>query len=164
MNGASPLADLRDIHLPQPIGWWPPAIGWWLVAALVLLILCMFAWLLVRRRKTALKRAALAELEQIDLRRQQNGDELQTVKELSALLRRVCISLEPNSQSAALTGERWLQYLDQLVDTELFRSETGKLLIEAPYRPQNNIDSRELLHLCRSWLQRLPLKRKREGR
>jgi len=27
---------LRDIHLPGPVGWWPPAIGWWLVAALVL--------------------------------------------------------------------------------------------------------------------------------
>ena len=24
--------DLRDIHLPEAIGWWPPAIGWWLLA------------------------------------------------------------------------------------------------------------------------------------
>ncbi len=164
MNGASALADLRDIHLPQPIGWWPPAPGWWLVAATILLLLCLIAWLLARRRKTTLKRVALAELEQISAQRQQSGDELQTVKELSTLLRRVCISLEPDRRCAALTGESWLQHLDQLGRAERFCSETGRLLIEAPYRPQTNIDCTELLNLCRSWLQQLPLKRKAEVR
>ena len=26
-----PLAELRDIHLPPEIGWWPPAYGWWIL-------------------------------------------------------------------------------------------------------------------------------------
>ena len=163
MNHPSPLTDLRDIHLPQPIGWWPPAPGWWVLATLLLLLLGLTCWLLARRRKTAFKRAALAELEQIKDRRQQSGDELQTVKELSALLRRVCISLEPDRRSAALTGERWLQHLDQLGKSDQFCSETGRLLIEAPYRPQTAIDSAELLALCRNWLQQLPHKLKTEG-
>lgn len=30
------LEQLRDIHLPQAVHWWPPAPGWWLVAAMVL--------------------------------------------------------------------------------------------------------------------------------
>ena len=160
MNGSSALADLRDIHLPEPIGWWPPAPGWWLVAALLLLIICLIVWSIARRRKTALKRTALAELEQISKRRQLNGDELETIKELSALLRRVCISLEPERKSAALTGDLWLQHLDQLGKSECFCSDTGRLLIEAPYRPQATVDCTELLELCRRWLQQLPLTRK----
>ena len=30
------LEQLRDIHLPQAVHWWPPAPGWWIVAAVVL--------------------------------------------------------------------------------------------------------------------------------
>ena len=26
---------LRDLHLPEAIGWWPLAPGWWVVIALV---------------------------------------------------------------------------------------------------------------------------------
>jgi len=30
-----PLAGLHDIHMPEAIGWWPPAPGWWLLLGLV---------------------------------------------------------------------------------------------------------------------------------
>ena len=29
-----PLAQLRDIHLPEPILWWPLAPGWWVLIVL----------------------------------------------------------------------------------------------------------------------------------
>ncbi|RLB67278.1 MAG: DUF4381 domain-containing protein, partial [Deltaproteobacteria bacterium] len=32
----SPLAALKDIHLPPAPGWWPPAPGWWFVTFVVL--------------------------------------------------------------------------------------------------------------------------------
>ena len=39
MNTPDPLAQLRDIHLPEPVSWWPPALGWWLVAMTVMTLL-----------------------------------------------------------------------------------------------------------------------------
>ena len=30
------LSQLRDIHLPEAVPWWPPAPGWWMLFALVI--------------------------------------------------------------------------------------------------------------------------------
>jgi hypothetical protein len=40
-----PLAQLRDIHLPEPILWWPLAPGWWV---LIILLLGTFTWLAIK--------------------------------------------------------------------------------------------------------------------
>ena len=53
---------LRDIHLPGPIGWWPPAPGWWLVAALVLVAVALYGVHYYRGRH---KRAALRALTRV---------------------------------------------------------------------------------------------------
>ena len=46
------LAQLKDIHLPQAVHWWPPAPGWWLVALLVLaLTIWLSRYLLARYRR-----------------------------------------------------------------------------------------------------------------
>lgn len=159
MNPNSPLADLRDIHLPEPISWWPLAPGWWLLICLLILCIAgvfLFIWI---RRRTALKRVALAELHRIRTRSQQVGDNLQTVKELSSLLRRTCISIDPRHQAASLVGNAWLQHLDSIGTGTVFSEGPGKLLTEAPYRRESEIDIDELLDLCQSWLQKLPPRR-----
>ena len=35
---------LRDLHLPDAIGWWPLAPGWWVVIALVAALLGYILW------------------------------------------------------------------------------------------------------------------------
>ena len=58
-----PLAELRDIHLPPEIGWWPLAYGWWILIT-VLFTLTMFAifFLVKQHRSNLYKRQALREL------------------------------------------------------------------------------------------------------
>lgn len=143
---------LKDLHLPETVGWWPPAIGWWLLAILipVLIILC---YRLYRywTRKTAIKTAKklLAELK-LD----SNLDEHQKLSQLSMLIRRVAVSISPTRHVAGLTGRAWLAFLDQGVKGAPFSEGVGQLLAEAPYRktPPTTTELAQLISLCEDWL------------
>ena len=51
---------LRDLHLPDPVGWWPPAPGWWLLlATLAMLLIWLAVVLRSRHRRGAARRHAV---------------------------------------------------------------------------------------------------------
>ena len=50
MMQQDPLSQLRDIHLPQSGGFWPPAPGWWLLIAIAI-ALGILAFVLIRRKR-----------------------------------------------------------------------------------------------------------------
>lgn len=142
---------LKDIHLPDTIGWFPPAIGWWLVAVLipVLIALLYFAYQRLTR-KTTLKTAKilLATIKTSPV------DNAQKLTELSALLRRVAISVTPRSQTAGLTGQAWLAFLDSSLKDAPFTKGAGRCLTYAPYRssPPSELEISQLISLCEDWL------------
>lgn len=153
---------LKDIHEPIAIGWWPPAIGWWLPAVLIpLLIVCLYWFYKRLTRKTAVKtaRKALALIKQ-NPALDNNGK----VRELSMLVRRVAISVNPRAEVAGLTGRQWLAFLDQPMAGAPFGDGIGQLLIDAPYRNASPTESEvaQLIGLCEDWLkaQTKPAKRK----
>jgi len=146
------LLDLKDIHEPEAIGWWPPAIGWWILAVLIPLLIILLVWFYKRlTRKTALKTAKkmLAKIKQDAAR-----DNLQKLGELSVLVRRVAISVSPRAKAAGLTGRQWLEFLDTSVKGTPFSEGIGQLLADAPYRktPPTALEISQLIELCESWL------------
>ncbi|PKM11385.1 MAG: DUF4381 domain-containing protein [Gammaproteobacteria bacterium HGW-Gammaproteobacteria-3] len=148
----SPPLPLRPIHLPEAIGWWPPAPGWWLLLALAALLLWLgFKGYRRITRNTALKsaRKLLAEIKQ-----DPTQDDSDKIAQLSVLLRRVAISLAPRSEAASLTGMAWLRYLDGSMQNLPFSQGIGRMLIDAPYRPKHEVqaDLPTLLDLCENWL------------
>lgn len=148
---------LRDIHLPAPVSWWPPAPGWWLLAVGIIVLIFTCFWLRQRSRRRRFKRLALSRLDQLEQQYRNQGDDLQLQQELSCLLRQAAILHYPKSNCAGLIGETWLKFLDQTLDGKSFSQGVGQLLESGPYRPRPaDFDARELLGLCRSWLQRLP--------
>jgi hypothetical protein len=146
---------LRDIHLPDPIGWWPLAPGWWIVLGLIVLAMAiaLFAWNWRKRRRV--RRSALTELTAIEIRFREHSDTHRLAQELSRLARRTALALDPERAGAADTGSAWNDRLDELNET----GETDELiktaLARAPYRPAESLDGDALLTAFRPWLARL---------
>ncbi len=84
-----PLATLHPLHSPPAIAWWPPAPGWWVLTALLLAVVIFAVWY---RRRTALRRSALAELRQLE---QSELDGMHITAGVNLLLRRVALSCYP---------------------------------------------------------------------
>ena len=83
-----------------------------------------------------------------------SDNHLDTLKQLSACIRRVSISLDSRSQAASLIGEEWLSYLDQSMDGMPFTKGVGRYLSDAPYRREapEELDIEALIDLCGLWL------------
>jgi len=112
----NPLEQMRDIQLPAPVGWWPPAPGWWL---LTVLVLALVAWGLARAVRIASERRQ---------RQRYRGEALQELNnltcpgrslylnELLTLVRRTAISagleLELTSCSSSILLNKLLMSSD----------------------------------------------------
>lgn len=126
---------LRDLHLPEPVGWWPLAPGWWFVLLLAAAGLVYLGWLAFSRwQHNAPRRFAMRELKRYEAEYLQHGDAVVLGKQLSALLRRGMLAYAPRADVAGLTGEDWLRWLDHGMPLPYFHTEGGKSLLELPYR------------------------------
>ena len=126
---------LRDLHLPEAIGWWPLAPGWWILIAIALVGLGFLvrAWLKVRARGAA-RRFALRQLKEIVSEYESSKNPVEFGVQLSELLRRTMLAYAPRLDVAGLTGEAWLQRLDEGLAQPVFTSGPGRQLLELPYR------------------------------
>ena len=144
---------LRDIHLPEPIGWWPPAPGWWgLGVFLVLMVAGFIAWLHYRHCPKPIK-SAIAELARIESNSTMSP--IQKLLALSILMRRMVMTLSPREEVAGLVGDDWLQRLDEIFSTDLFTRAIGRHLAESAYSKDISAGLvAELLEQVRTTLQR----------
>ena len=126
---------LRDLHLPEPVGWWPLAPGWWAVIAVGSVVLAYLLWrLYLRWQANAPRRYAMRELARYEAEYLVHRDPVTLGKQLSELLRRGMLAYAPREQIAGLTGEQWLAWLDQGMPLPYFHTEGGKSLLSLPYR------------------------------
>lgn len=158
---------LRDIHLPEAIGIWPPAIGWWLLP-LVLIVCATVIYYLIQyrikmKRKPAYKKIALAELAHIKQNASENKQSIVHLREISTLLRRIALSYLPRESVASLTGEKWITQLNGLTTELFFSNELGQLLSNAPYSESAEFNLDEIIKICEQWIQKLPEQTHKEG-
>ena len=150
---------LRDLHLPAPVGWWPPALGWWLLEALLLAAAALYGLHYYRSRH---KRAALRAIARVRAALEQGAEPVACMQYVSTILRRFAMTspaaLRDGAREvdvAGLIGERWLKYLDGRWERTDFSAGVGKRLLAAPYARPNSIErgtALKLTELCADWL------------
>jgi len=109
-----PLENLRDIHLPAPIGWWPPAPSWWILAALIIFcVIFLSVWLTRRARQRRYRKFALLQLHSLYQTWQQQRDDIVFAQATNRLLKQTALAAFPATDVAALSGADWLDWLDR---------------------------------------------------
>ena len=133
---------LRDLHLPELTNWWPLAPGWWFVGALVLMAMVLLLRRLWRRwQHNSARRLALRRLKLISTEFERGSSAPALGKELSELTRRAMLAYAPRSAIAGLTGNDWLEWLDQGLDDQPFSKGSGRILESLPYMNPDIIDN-----------------------
>ena len=160
------LAELRDIHLPAAVSWWPPAIGWWILLLLAVLVIVAAIWWKYSRRVLKNKQAvysrreiidvAILELAQLEQAIEAGTGVITVAAGLSRLMRRAAIRLSVDRsdfQVAGMAGEAWLRWLDQQWQREEFSQGVGRQMIQAPYLSESEIEIGAVCRVCRGWLE-----------
>jgi hypothetical protein len=134
MNTEDPLAQLRDIHLPEPISWWPLAPGWWLLAVVIIGVLFFsIRWLVKRRARNCYRKEARRVL--ADISALSPNDNLKQCQDILSLLRRTAktaypqLALESNLTPAML--DRLNQYCGHSVFDSSLQEQFATLLYQA---------------------------------
>ena len=146
------LAQLRDIHLPKAINWWPLAPGWYLLAFVGLIILGALIFYFTRKyHHDRAKRRALLLLTSYQEQYKKERNSQVSASHVSELLKRVALVYFPRSQVASLQGEAWIAFLNstgQGLDFNQVRS----ALLQAPYQRAFKEDLTLLFHLAQQWI------------
>lgn len=106
------LTQLRDIHSPPPVSWWPPAPGWWALALIALLLFIWGVTTVVRRyRRNRYRRDGMALLKNLWESYASSGDSAQFARELVTIMRRCAIAAhrQPSGNLATAMLFRALQ-------------------------------------------------------
>lgn len=152
---AEKLAQLRDIHLPDPVGFWPPAVGWWLLLLAALLLLLFGCVRLLRRHGRRLyRREALRDLREALADYYATGDRSAYLMRVAVLLKRVAITAFGRAAGASLTGEDWVALLDRTGRTREFSLGAGQVLMFGQYSRSPELDPEALHRLLCQWVRR----------
>lgn len=144
--------QLRGLHLPDAVSWWPPAPGWWILLVIVLLLLVLGVWYLLRKqRDNRYRKLALAELQTAHSQWLTTQNNSQYVQSASAIIKRAIIATGAHTSIASLTGQPWIQTINNWAKEPL-SEQSSQALMEAGYRADPEVDTEELHQQLGFWL------------
>lgn len=152
MDNVDPLAQLKDLHLPEAISWWPLAPGWYVVLLLSVLVLLGLNYSLKKREnRFKAKNQALALLDSYQKEFELNCNAQTCSAQISELLRRVALVYFPRAMVASLHGQAWINFLNQTSKGIDFNP-VQSLLLESPFKTPREEDLIPLINRTRAWI------------
>jgi hypothetical protein len=153
MNNFEQL-PLKDIHLPDPVSWWPLAVGWWMLILLCVLATAGFLWWLrvsaPKRRRGKIRKLVRDELGRLEAEYKVSNDAGRLLQDVSILIRRLAMSLSPRGQVAGLCGQDWADWLRR----QGLDEQSLTMLLEGPYTRVAPSDVTTLTGQCRQMLRK----------
>jgi hypothetical protein len=156
------LAQLADIHLPEPVGYWPPAIGWWLVALLIFIGLIILLWKFAAyRRQQKVCQYALTELNSCydTYSHAEPGNDAQNklnyINRFNTVIRRVALVHYPQSNVASLDGSPWVDFIREKGDSSLLTEEIAVALQYGRFQAKCDVDVDSMHDFGERWIRKL---------
>lgn len=151
-----PIADLRDIILPETVTSYWLAPGWIIIMVLIVIIaLGLFVFWKRRQQKNLYKSDAQVLLNDWLAKDSESASVTPSqLAELSALLKRVAMHNNDRSHIASLYGQHWAHFLDRSAPGS-FTAETVELITQGEYQSQlsTEVTRREIYNQCLRWVQ-----------
>lgn len=149
------LKDLRDIHQPDPISFWPPAPGWWLVLLLFVCGIFLIRRWMKKPKMPKYRKFALEELKNITTNYEIQRDAHKTANECALLIRKMLLVTDKEKKIAGMINEEWLIYLDKRSETTLFSQGAGRVLAKQIYQKDAEVDALGLIEATRVLVARI---------
>lgn len=141
----APLDKLHDFYQPPPPAWTPQTIGWYVLFAFAgLLVLWILIHSIRRWLANRYRREALRELE------------LLPADQFSGLLKRTALVAWPREKVASLSGDEWLNFLNETGGDPMFRQAPGNGIEEASLRQASlsSADEQQMRKIAAEWIRR----------
>ncbi|NMT64681.1 DUF4381 domain-containing protein [Marinobacter orientalis] len=151
MMEQDPLSQLRDIHLPQPGGFWPPAPGWWILLAIgIALTVLAFVYLRRKHRRNRWLGPARKELQELA---QNPSTDNQWFADLNQLLKRSARIRYPERVPESLSGEPWIQFLLETSPKDRVASRpVVETMVNSAWQPIPGCKPEDAIAFARVWL------------
>ena len=144
--------QLRSVHMPDAVSWWPLAIGWWILIGLTALLLTyLVARIIKKKQKNRYRETAIRELSESLNEWRANNDDSHYLFNANMILKRIMRRFDANSSNQ--TGLQWANSLNSMVNKPLSDSAVNALT-EQCYRQEPTVDIQHVHKQVEQWITR----------
>jgi Domain of unknown function (DUF4381) len=147
------LAQLKDIHLPETVSWWPPAIGWWLLMLMAIAVTtAIIYWAIKRKKQWQYREEAMVLLDECYQQWRVSNNDVRCFNAINALLKRTALTAFPESNATALHGQQWLDFLNAKCRSKPFDQKMIDNFSQCQYQCKITIDIEQFYRCSHQWV------------
>ena len=146
--------QLRDVHLPDAISWWPLAWGWWVLLVIVLCAVSVLVWQIKRSiNKNRYRGLAITELESVIAQWREDDNSIAYLQSANSVLKRAVLHTSQDSSLTTTSGKTWVGLLHQWSPKALSEVSQNALAYEC-YQPSCDTDINSVHTELVRWLKK----------